>query len=132
LQESAFTAGSPWPDGVINPDGCRNKAKIDVYRNNVIVSLIECALPAAFPVVQVPLLAKNFLGCSKENRKFISRSASPVMLGIRNRFPGLSGRFPPAASVPYLGAVGAVGRAPPVCIPWPPTRNVDPAQLNRS
>jgi len=48
--KSAFTAGSPVPDWRHKPRWGAATKRIDVYRNNVIVSLID-ALAAVFAVV---------------------------------------------------------------------------------
>ena len=42
---------SPSPEGVRNPDGMHATKRFDVYRNNVIVGLMD-AMETAFPVIQ--------------------------------------------------------------------------------
>ncbi|WP_193367192.1 HvfC/BufC N-terminal domain-containing protein [Pelagibius marinus] len=77
--------------------------RFDVYRNNMMVSLIE-VLEATFPVVQ-RLVGSDFF---KAAAKVYIRQApprSPVLLLYGETFGDFLDGFEPAAGVPYLGDV---------------------------
>ncbi len=77
--------------------------RFDVYRNNMMVSLIE-ALEAAFPAVRCLVGADFFKAAAKA---YIRQTppASPVLLLYGESFGDFLDGFAPAASVPYLGDV---------------------------
>lgn len=107
--DALLQPGGPVPDGVINPDGVPATKRFDVYRNNVIVSLIE-ALASRYPVVQ-KLVGEAFFQAMA--REFVTAHppASPVMLGYGQDFPQFLEEFPPAASLPYLSGVARIENA---------------------
>lgn len=77
--------------------------RFDVYRNNVVVSLIE-ALGAAFPAVRGLAGEDLFRGAA---RSFVAVSPprSPVMLLYGRGFAAFLDEFPPAGAMPHLGDV---------------------------
>lgn len=93
----------PAPPGVRRQVRLPQSRRFDVYRNNMMVSLIE-ALEATFPVVQ-RLVGSDFF---KAAAKVYIRQApprSPVLLLYGETFGDFLDGFEPAAGVPYLGDV---------------------------
>ncbi len=98
----------PAPAAVRRP-GNRGQVKLpqsrrfDVYRNNLLVSLIE-ALEATYPVVQRMVGSDFFKAAAKT---YIRRTPprSPVLLLYGETFGDFLDGFEPAAGVPYLGDV---------------------------
>lgn len=107
--EALLRPGGAVPEGVINPDGAPATKRFNVYRNNVIVSLIE-ALASRYPVIRTLVGAEFFQAAARE---FVIRHPprTPVMLAYGTGFPGFLDTFPPAASVPYLGDVARLESA---------------------
>ncbi|GAB4228899.1 MAG: DNA-binding domain-containing protein [Kiloniellaceae bacterium] len=98
----------PAPAGLRRPGAQGQQAllqsrRFDVYRNNMMVSLIE-ALEATFPVVKRLVGADFFAAAAKT---YIRRTPpkSPVLLLYGESFGDFLDSFPPAAGVPYLGDV---------------------------
>lgn len=91
------------PAGLITWNGSDPAARFAVYRNNVVVSLID-ALADTYPVTQ-ELVGEAFFRAMA--RLFVSaeppRSRVLAFYGIS--FPAFIEHFPPAASVPYLADV---------------------------
>lgn len=101
--------GSPVPEGIINPDGAPATKRFDVYRNNVIVSLVD-ALASRYPVIKA-LVGDEFFQAAAREFVIHHPPQSPVMLAYGTAFPGFLDTFPPAASVPYLGDVARLESA---------------------
>jgi Putative DNA-binding domain len=99
----------PPPEGVVGPDGKPSIRRFAVYRNNVVVSLIE-ALEAAYPAV-ASLVGSEFFRAMA--RIFVAQvpPKSPVMLHYGDGFAQFIESFPPAATVPYLADVARLERA---------------------
>lgn len=103
--QSAFAAAlldanlSP-PGGLSTWNGSDPAARFAVYRNNVIVSLID-ALADTFPVSQ-QLVGEAFFRAMA--RLYVNQSPpqSRVLAFYGESFPSFIAQFPPAASVPYL------------------------------
>lgn len=127
--EALLQPGSPAPDGVINPDGVPATKRFDVYRNNVIVSLID-ALASRFPVVQT-LVGEAFFQAASREFVINQPPASPVMLHYGTEFPAFLDGFPPAVSVPYLGDVARLESARRSAYHARNAQPLDPAQLER-
>ena len=91
------------------PADVRGRAKLpqsrrfNVYRNNMMVSLIE-ALEATFPVVQ-RLVGADFFKAAAKTYIRQAPPRSPVLLLYGESFGAFLDGFPPAAGVPYLGDV---------------------------
>lgn len=85
------------------PDAVRNARRFAVYRNNVVVGLID-ALSATYPAVDA-LLGEAFFRAAA--REFVSAHPprSPVLIAWGGAFADWISAFPPAASVPYIGDV---------------------------
>lgn len=107
--DALLQPGSPVPKGVINPDGVPATKRFDVYRNNVIVSLID-ALASRYPSVQ-KLVGDEFFQAMAREFVIAHPPSTPVMLSYGQNFPNFLDVFPPAASLPYLSGVARVENA---------------------
>lgn len=98
-----FDAELPYPDGLSTWNGSDPAARFAVYRNNVIVSLID-ALADTYPVTQ-ELVGEAFFRAMA--RLYIGEAPphSRVLAFYGASFPDFIEQFPPAASVPYLADV---------------------------
>ncbi len=80
--------------------------RFNVYRNNVMVSLIE-ALGAGYPVVKELVGEEFFKGMA---RAYVAshKPHSPVMLHYGDDFPAFIAAFKPAEALPFLSDVARV------------------------
>ncbi|WP_282607952.1 DUF2063 domain-containing protein [Pelagibius sp. Alg239-R121] len=106
--QSEFIAGlrdpsAPPPDSLKARGGTLPKRRFDVYRNNVVASLIE-ALKASFPAV-LHLVGDEFFKATARVYIDLEPPRSPLMFLYGKTFGDFLDRFPPAASIPYLGDV---------------------------
>ena len=99
----------PAPEGVVRPDGTQATKRFDVYRNNVVTSLIE-ALGAGFPVVKA-LVGDDFFSAMAGVYVRQHPPTSPLMIYYGDAFPAFLRSFEPAQAVPYLADVAALERA---------------------
>lgn len=91
------------PDGLIDPEGRPAGKRFNVYRNNVIVSLMD-AMETAFPVVQKLIGAENFRNLSGLYvRQYPPEN--PMLMFYGAAFPDFLNGFEPLAHVPYLADV---------------------------
>jgi hypothetical protein len=90
----------PAPAGLIGPDGRPSAKRFAVYRNNVVVGLIE-TLKAAYPVVH-RLVGEEFFTAMARLYVMAEPPASPIMLDYGAGFPAFIARFEPASVLPYL------------------------------
>jgi hypothetical protein len=106
---AALNARLPMPEGLVGPDGLPSPRRFDVYRNNVVVGLVN-ALAAAYPVVQ-RLVGDEFFRAMATY--FVRRDplASPVLLQYGESFPDFLTIFRPVAHLPYLSDVARIDRA---------------------
>lgn len=93
----------PCPPGLTTWNGSDPARRFAVYRNNVVVSLVD-ALADTFAVTQelvgIPFfraMAREFAGANPPT--------SPLLAFYGAAFPDFVERFPPATSVPYLADV---------------------------
>lgn len=77
--------------------------RFGVYRNNVMVSLID-ALADSYPVVQV-LVGEAFFRAMAREFVYQSPPRSPVLAWYGSDFPDFIADFPPVAELPYLADV---------------------------
>lgn len=93
----------PPPNDLVTHNGSDPTRRLDVYRNNVMVSLVD-ALANTFPVTQ-QLVGEDFF-CAMAQR-FVRQQPprSPVLARYGAQFPDFIGQFEPAASLPYLSDV---------------------------
>lgn len=99
----------PVPSGLVGPDGRPSAKRFAVYRNNVVVGLIE-TLKAAYPVVH-RLVGEAFFVAMAREYVMIEPPSSPIMLHYGAGFPAFIGGFEPAAALSYLGDVARLERA---------------------
>lgn len=94
---------APVPDTIGKKGGKPVKRRFDVYRNNVVVGIIE-ALRATYPAID-KLVGEEFFAASA--RVYIDQHPpqSPLLFRYGATFGDFLDDFPPAASTPYLGDV---------------------------
>jgi hypothetical protein len=97
------------PDGVTDPAGAPAPKRYGVYRNNVVVSLME-ALKSAYPSLLVIMGEENF---TRVARNFIVQHPphSAMMQTYGQEFAGFLDGFAPLRKSPFLGDVARVERA---------------------
>lgn len=99
----------PVPQGVVGPDGLPSARRFAVYRNNVVVGLID-TLAAAYPAVE-RLVGGPFFKAMAAAYAVQNPPRSPIMLDYGERFADFVAAFAPASSVPYLADVARIERA---------------------
>jgi len=113
LRSSDFAAALLDPDinipNGVGRNGEEKPKRFAVYRNNVVVSLID-SVKAAFPAVLGLLGDENFTLVA---RNYIAQSppSSPMMQKYGATFPEFLAQFPPLASSPFLSDVALLERA---------------------
>lgn len=97
------------PPGCTGPDRLPDEKRFAVYRNNVVVSLVE-AVKAGFPAVCRLLGEDCFRAVA---RVYVTREPprSPIMLAYGASFPDFVAHFEPLAAFPYLPDVARIERA---------------------
>lgn len=97
------------PAGLTSWNGSDTGQRFGVYRNNVLVSLIE-ALRAQFPVIEA-LVGADFFG--EMARTYARRvpPASRLMKDYGDTFPDFVADHEPARGLPYLADVARLERA---------------------
>lgn len=113
-RQSRFAAaildpGLPVPHGLVGPDRKPSARRFNVYRNNVVVGLIE-ALKAAFPAVR-RIVGDEFFTAMARAYVAFEPPATPVMLEYGATFPDFIGTFEPVVCVPYLTDIARLERA---------------------
>lgn len=94
------------PDGYFEGPSARVAAGLDIYRNNVTVSLID-SLADIFPAVQALVGTRFFRGLAREFlRAHPPQEARLAAYG--KALPDFIAAFPPAAQLPYLADVARV------------------------
>jgi hypothetical protein len=113
-RQGAFAAGlldpaRPVPAGLVGPDGKASAKRYAVYRNNVVVGLID-ALKASFPAV-CRIVGEVFFRAMA--RAYVTRDPpkSPILIDYGARFPSFISSFEPVVSLPYLADVARIERA---------------------
>jgi hypothetical protein len=115
------------PAGLKTWNGSDPAARFSVYRNNVMVSLIE-ALADCFPVT-LQLVGDDFFRGMAREFALASPPRSPVMARYGEYFPAFVAAFRPAASVPYLADVARLEWARIRAFHAADSTPVDPAML---
>lgn len=93
----------PPPTGLKAWNGSDPAARYAVYRNNVVISLID-ALADAFPVVR-QLVGEDFFHAMAREYVRLRPPTSPVMAFYGGDFPNFIADFEAAACLPYLADV---------------------------
>ncbi|MGH6796925.1 MAG: DNA-binding domain-containing protein [Roseiarcus sp.] len=99
----------PPPQGLVGPDRRPSARRFAVYRNNVVVGLID-ALKAAYPAVRRIVGDEFFFGLARAYVA-VEPPRSPIILDYGAGLPDFIGGFEPAASLPYLRDVALIERA---------------------
>lgn len=108
MSQRAFAAALldpdlPSPTGLTAWNGSDPAQRFRVYRNNVIVSLID-ALADTFPVTQ-QLVGEEFFRAMARLHAYAHPPQSRRLAFYGADFPDFIARFPPAAGLPYLADV---------------------------
>lgn len=93
----------PCPNGLTTWNGSDPEFRFAIYRNNVMVSLID-ALADTYPVVQT-LVGEEFFRAMARVFAQTNPPRSKIMACYGRDFADFIASFPPAASVPYLADV---------------------------
>jgi Putative DNA-binding domain len=117
----------PLPPGLLGPDGETSLRRFSIYRNNVVMGLID-VLKDAFPAVYRIVGGDFFMGLA---RAYVASEPpqSPILLEYGERFPAFIGGFEPASSLPYLADVARIERAWAEAYHAPEATPLDPARL---
>ena len=99
----------PPPPGLLGPDGQPSARRFSVYRNNVMVGLID-ALSDAFPVLR-RLVGDDFFRAMAGVYARAEPPASPILMEYGAGFPGFVALFPPLLKMPWLADVARLERA---------------------
>lgn len=99
----AILGGGPAPSGLAARRPEEVARRFAVYRNNVIVGLVE-ALATRFPVA-LRLVGEDFFRAMARTFAVASPPRTPFMPFYGDAFPDFVAAFPPAAGVPYLADV---------------------------
>ncbi|MEM9429201.1 MAG: DNA-binding domain-containing protein [Pseudomonadota bacterium] len=99
----AALAGALLAPGTPAPAAVADAHRFNVYRNNVVVGLID-AVAATYPAV-LALVGEAFFRAAARAFVLENPPRSPIMIDYGGAFPGWIAAFPPAASVPYLSDV---------------------------
>lgn len=97
------------PAGIVGPDGLPTNKRFAVYRNNVVVGLIE-ALQANFPATY-RIVGEEFFRAMARDCVRREPPSSPILLDYGVGFPDFIDQFEAAASLPYLPDVARLERA---------------------
>lgn len=101
--EALLTAEYACPPGLTTWNGSAPEKRFAVYRNNVIVSLID-AMADSFPVTQ-ELVGEAFFRAMAREFVRAAPPRSPVLAWYGDGFAEFIEAFPAAAGVPYLADV---------------------------
>ncbi|MFG1298366.1 DNA-binding domain-containing protein [Xanthobacter sp. V3C-3] len=106
--QAAFAAAllnpdTPVPPGIGGPGGRADARRFAVYRNNVMVGLVD-ALAARFPVC-AQLVGEEFFRAMARVHAAATKPRSPLLMAYGDDFPDFIAAFPPAAGLPYLADV---------------------------
>ena len=106
--QAIFDSTLPVPEGIVSQSSSSTK-RFSVYRNNVIVSLIE-SLEATYPII-CKLVGDEFFKAMAGNYVRNFPPKSPLMLLYGIEFPEFLKDFEPVRNLPYLSDVGRIERA---------------------
>ena len=97
------------PPGLVGPDGEPSLRRFSVYRNNVVVGLID-ALKLSFPAV-TRIVGDEFM--TAMTRIYVAHEppSSPILLHYGEGLADFIEGFEPASTVPYLADVARMERA---------------------
>ena len=101
-----FDPAQPCPAGLIAWNGSDPARRFGVYRNNVIVSLVD-ALADTFAVTQ-ELVGVQFFRAMAREFAGTNPPTSPLLAFYGDTFPDFIEHFPPATGLPYLADVARI------------------------
>lgn len=106
FQAALLSEDNQFYQAVDAPSITEKEARLNVYRNNVFVSLID-ALSDIFPVTQT-LVGEDFFRAMA--REYVQQSLpkSPVISEYGENFADFIAQFPPAQSLPFLANLAAL------------------------
>lgn len=107
--QALLQPGLPCPGGLRTWNGSDPEQRFAVYRNNVVVSLVD-ALAATFPVVQA-LVGEEFFRAMAGVFVRAHPPSSRILAWYGAELPDFIDRFEPAASLPYLADVARLEMA---------------------
>lgn len=113
-RQSAFAdaildPASSVPAGIIDPYGNACPSRFSVYRNNVVVGLIE-SLRDSYPAIN-RIVGDEFFTAMAREFALINPPRSPVMLAYGSGFADFIASFAPSSDLPYLRDVARIERA---------------------
>jgi len=97
------------PGNLAGPDGAPAPRRFAVYRNNVIVGLID-SVASAFPAVK-RIVGEEFFSAMARIYVVNEPPKSPVLMHYGTTFASFIARFEPAETLPYLADVALIERA---------------------
>ncbi len=100
---------APVPKGLVRPDGQPAGKRFDVYRNNVVLSLIR-AMETSFPVIR-KLVGEKFFDAMAGEYVRAHPPKSPMIMFYGDDFADFLTGFPPVANIPYLADVARLEQA---------------------
>lgn len=101
--DALLDAERPLPSDVVSHTAAVPTRRFNVYRNNVVVSLVE-ALQSTFPVV-CRLVGDEFFGAMAKEYALANPPRSPILSRYGSGFPEFLAGFEPVADVPYIADV---------------------------
>lgn len=117
----------PCPPGLLAWNGSDPARRFAVYRNNVVVSLID-ALADGYPVVQA-LVGDEFFRAMARRYVVDRPPASAVMAEYGDDFADFIAGFAPAAGLPYLADLARLERCRVTACHAADAAAIDPARL---
>lgn len=109
FRAAVFDPARDKPGEIIGPHGKKAAKRFDVYRNNVVHSLVN-VLVDYFPAVG-RITGENFFRAMAGEFVRAHPPASPLLFLYGEKFPTFIGAFEPARSMPYLADVARIERA---------------------
>ena len=91
------------PEGLLGPDGAPAARRFDIYRNNVVASLVD-ALEDSFGVT-LAIVGRAFFRAMAGEFVRAHPPRTPCVVDYGDRFPEFIDGFQPAGGLPYLGDV---------------------------
>jgi len=127
IREGVLDEPPGWLLEQIDGAGLRPEQRLQIYRNNTRISLVE-ALKANFPVV-ARLVGDGFFGFAADRFLRAEPPRVPCLAEYGSTFPGFLARFEPAANLPYLADVARLEWAIDEAVRAPDEAPLDPSSL---
>ena len=103
FSQALLDSSIPVPDGMLRPDGMPAARRFDIYRNNVVKSLVD-ALEEGFPVTR-SIVGESFFRAMAGAFVRAHPPRSPCIIFYGDGFPTFIDGFDPVSRLPYLGDV---------------------------